>query len=100
MTIEKLEHDWTTESWVDEHGPTDLDMHQAFHILTALAAIGEEGQVAAMLRPDICERIWKSDVAGEIVNNRLQQALAQALRMIRLTWIKKYGSAGAKGRRA
>ena len=91
------EHDWTLESWVDEDGPTDLDMHQAFHILTALAAIGEDGQVMALLRPDICERIWKSEAADEIVNNRLQQAMAQALRMIRLTWIETYGSDNAKG---
>ena len=91
-------HDWTSESWVDEDSPTDLDMHQAFHILTALAAISEDEQVMAMLRPDLCERIWKSEVAGEIVNHRLQQAMAQALDMIRFAWIARYGSTEAKGR--
>ena len=90
-------HDWTSESWVDEDGPTDLDMHQAFHIMTALAAIGEEAKLVSLLRPDICERIWKSEAADEIVNNRLQQAMAQSLSMIRMQWIEQYGSADAKG---
>ena len=72
-------------------------MNQAVHIRSAVAAIGEEGRVRALRRPDVCERSWKSEVADEIVNKRLQQAMAQSLRMIRLAWIKTYGSTNAKG---
>ena len=91
-------HDWRTEPWVKEDYPDEIDMLLSYTILLALACDAddprdpmseEDGQVFLLMRPDICERVSKTDAVDDVVRHRLAQALAQSMKMVREAWYKK-----------
>lgn len=102
-----LDHDWRTEPWLDEERVSDLDIHAAFCIVTAMAIEPEPGDpspmaiedelVFGLLRPDLMEHVWRSEAARDIVRARVVGAVAQCLARLREAWVERYGSAEAKG---
>jgi len=106
-------YDWRTEPWLDDGGPSDLEMHSAFCIVTAMTAVEsigdsafnsgsdlqdeEDARVFMLLRPDKAEQIWRSGIADDVIRARLVSAVAQCLQTLREKWVSKYGSASAPG---
>jgi hypothetical protein len=102
---ERDEHDWRKEPWVKENYPDEIDMIMAYNILVALSVMGENDgdpqseedmQVFMLLRPDLCERIAKSEVVDEAVRHRTAQALAQSLKMTRSRYLEVMAAKGVQ----
>lgn len=97
------DYDWRKEPWVNDTNIRALSYYIAQHVLTAMAADGDDPadeqdeRCFALLHPELTERVWKSSMAEDVIHYREACAAAMGIDRLITRWIQATGSVDAEG---